>query len=228
MRGIQLRTIRRIFVLSTLMSLTLQTSTVLVTRDSGLLLAQNRGQWNGGDRYYELGVQAGRQDARRNLSSNYRRYRREFTPRWEAEFRQGYENGYENRFGSRGNSPYGYRSDGYRNDSRPYSYGNGPYGYASAGSMVWRGHVDHYVELRIQGDRVQSRERQGAQTLNEGASFTSPLPRADSQVLVRKRAGRGRVDLVQQPSRSNGYTAVIAISDESGGADDYELEMAWR
>ena len=228
MRGIHLRTIRRIFVLSTLMSLTLQTSTVLVTRDSGLLLAQNRGQWNGGDRYYELGVQAGRQDARRNLSSNYRRYRREFTPRWEAEFRQGYENGYENRFGNRGNSPYGYRNDGSRGDSRPYSYGNGSYGYASAGSMVWRGRVDHYVELRIQGDRVQSRERQGAPTINEGASFTNPLPRADSQVFVRKRAGRGRVDLVQQPSRSNGYTAVIAISDESGGADDYELEMAWR
>ena len=160
MRGIHLRTIRRIFVLSTLMSLTLETSTVLVTRDSGLLLAQNRGQWNGGDRYYELGVQAGRQDARRNLSSNYRRYQREFTPRWEAEFRQGYENGYGNRFGrgNRENSPYGYRNDGSRGDSRTYGYGNG---YASAGSMVWRGRVDHYVELRsvIESNRESDKVR---------------------------------------------------------------------
>ena len=122
----------------------------------------------------------------------------------------------------------GYRNDGARGDSRPYSYGNGSYGYASAGSMVWRGRVDHYLKLRIQGDRVQSRERQGAPTTNEGASFTTPLPRADSQVSVRKRAGRGQVELIQQPSRSNGYTAVIGINDESGGADNYEIEMAWR
>jgi hypothetical protein len=220
MRAINLKTIRSSCVLSMLMTLTFETSSILVTRDSALLLAQGRGQWNQGDRYYELGVQAGRQDARRNLSNNYRRYRREFNNRWEGEFRQGYQDGYEDQF-SRGytNRGYGSRSYGYRND---------PYDYASAGSMIWRGRVDHYVELRIQGDRVQSRERQGAPTINEGVSFTSPLPRADVQVSVRKRDGRGQVELIQQPSRWNGYTAVVAINDESGGADNYEIEVAWR
>jgi hypothetical protein len=94
--------------------------------------------------------------------------------------------------------------------------------------MIWRGRVDHYVELRIQGNRVQSRERQGTPTINEAASFTNPLPRADTEVFVRKRAGRGQVGIIQQPSRWNGYTVVIGINDESGGADNYEIEVAWR
>ena len=206
-----------------------------VTPGSVSLLAQGRGQLNQANRNYEFGVQAGRQDARRNLSNNYLRHRRQFNSRWELEFRQGYEEGYENRIGrgysNRGyeSGPYGYRNDGYYDrGAGPYDYGRGAYGYSSAGSMIWRGRVDHYVELRIQGDRVQSRERQGAPTINEGASFTSPLPRADSQVAVRKREGRGQVGIIQQPSRWNGYTAVIAINDENSGADNYEIEVAWR
>jgi len=204
----------------------------LVTHHS-ISFAQGRGQLAQASRNYELGFQAGRQDARRNLSNNYLRHRRQFNARWEPEFRDGYQNGYADTFGRDyryQTDPYGYRDDEYydRGAPRPYSYGRGAYGYASAGSMIWRGRVDHYVELRIQGDRVLSRERQGAPTINEAASFTSPLPRAESQVFVRKREGRGQIGIVQQPSRRNGYTAVIAISDESGGADDYEIEVAWQ
>jgi hypothetical protein len=179
---------------------------------------------------YDSGVRAGQQDARRNLSNNYLRHRREFTARLEGNFRQGYENGYQNESGRSGYRPFGYRNDN-RGDDQLYNYGNGnaEYAYASsAGSMIWRGRVDHYVELRVRGNQVQSIERQGAPTINEAASFTNPLPRADMQVFIGKRAGRGRVELVQQPSRFNGFTAVIAINDESGGADDYEIEMAWR
>lgn len=204
----------------------------LVTRHS-TSFAQGRGQLSQASRNYERGYQAGRQDARRNLSNDYLRHGRQFNARWEPEFRDGYQNGYADTSGRSypyETRPYGYRNDGYydRGDSRPYGYGNGAYGYASAGSMIWRGRVDHYVELRIQGDRVQSRERQGAPTINEAASFTSPLPRAESQISARKLEGRGQIGIVQQPSRRNGYTAVIAISDESGGADDYEIEVAWQ
>jgi hypothetical protein len=94
--------------------------------------------------------------------------------------------------------------------------------------MTWRGRVDDYVELNIQGNRVRSREREGSQTLNEQVSFSNPLPRADVSVSVRKRSGRGRVSVVQQPNPSNNYTAIVKIDDEKGGADDYEIEMEWR
>jgi hypothetical protein len=94
--------------------------------------------------------------------------------------------------------------------------------------MLWRGRVDDHVELRIQGTRVYSIERQGAPTLNEQASFSSPLPRAEVNIGVKKRDGRGRVSLIQQPSPSNNYTAIIAIDDDKGGADNYEIEVMWN
>ena len=64
--------------------------------------------------------------------------------------------------------------------------------------------------------------------LNEQVSFSNPLPRANVTVSVRKRNGRGRVSVVQQPNQSNNYTAIVKIDDDKGGADDYEIEMEWR
>jgi hypothetical protein len=89
---INLKTIRSVslFILMTLGSAT----PTLVTRYS-VSLAQGRGQLAQASRNYELGVQAGRQDARRNLSNDYQRHRREFNARWESDFGQGYEDGYE-------------------------------------------------------------------------------------------------------------------------------------
>ena len=70
----------------------------LVTHHS-TSFAQGRGQLAQASRNYELGFQAGRQDARRNLSNNYLRHRRQFNARWEPEFRDGYQNGYADTFG---------------------------------------------------------------------------------------------------------------------------------
>src|SRR5262245_12604493 len=231
MRVIKLKSIPRFCFLILLITLTFETSNILVTSDASLVLAQNRGRWDLGDRYYERGFQAGRQDARRGLSNNYWRYRRDFNDQWELQFRQGYQDGYQGQYGPGydnrdRNRYYGYRNRGY--GQRSYGYVNGPYNDSLTGSMVWRGRVDHYVELQIRGNRVDARERQGAPTINAGANFTSPLPRAEVEVFVRKNAGRGEVSLVQSPSRFNGYTAVVAIDDEKGGADNYEIELSWR
>jgi len=176
---------------------------------------------------YRHGYDKGRDDARahRRFDSN---------KRWDADFRRGYEDGYNRE--SRGkhygwNDNRGWGSDRYdRSHERNDGYNNGNYntGYSGPGSMTWRGRVDDYVELRVQGNRVRSIERGGAPTYNEQASFSSPLPRADVRVEVKKREGRGKVSLLEQPSRNNNYTAVIRIEDSKGGADDYQIEMQWR
>ena len=177
---------------------------------------------------YNRGYQQGREDARANR-------RHDSSSRWDADFRRGYEDGYNRESRGRNhswdNERYG-RNDGYNGNWGSDRYGrsrNGNDGYYSGpGSMTWRGRVDDYVELRIQGNRVRSVERGGAPTYNEHASFSNPLPRADVRVEVKKRDGRGRVSLLEQPSRNNNYTAVIRIDDNKGGADDYEIEMQWR
>jgi hypothetical protein len=34
--------------------------------------------------------------------------------------------------------------------------------------------------------------------------------------------------VIQRPSANNNYTAVIEIDDKDGGADMYDIEIAWR
>jgi hypothetical protein len=45
---------------------------------------------------------------------------------------------------------------------------------------------------------------------------------------IRQVSGRSRVALSQEPSRSNNYTAMIAIEDRQGGGDNYAFEVTWR
>ena len=192
---------------------------------ASVLLAQQ----NNPKASYNQGYQLGRKDAKHGQNSDNRRQRNE-SSQWNSEFRRGYEDGYEGR--SRNDGTYDLsRNDGLYDRSRNedlYGRSGNDQSYSGPGTMTWRGRVDDYVELNIQGNRVRSREREGSQTLNEQVSFSNPLPRADVTVSVRKRDGRGQVSVVQQPNQSNNYTAIVKIDDDKGGADDYEIEMEWR
>jgi flagellar hook assembly protein FlgD len=192
---------------------------------ASVLLAQQ----NNSKASYNQGYQLGRKDAKHGQNSDNRHQRNE-SSQWNAEFRRGYEDGYAGR--SRNDGTYDLsRNDGVYDRSRNedlYGRSGNDQSYRGPGTMTWRGRVDDYVELNIQGNRVRSREREGSQTLNEQVSFSNPLPRADVTVSVRKRDGRGQVSVVQQPNQSNNYTAIIKIDDNQGGADDYEIEMKWN
>jgi hypothetical protein len=190
-----------------------------------VLLAKN----NNGEASYNRGYQQGRQDARNNRSSDYRDNRGN-SKKWDSDFRRGYEDGYYN--GAGNNSSYGRsRNDGtYNRSGNDWIYDRSANGtaFSGPGRMTWRGQVDAYVELTIQGNRVRSIERDGAPTINEQVNFSNSLPRADVRVSVNKLNGRGEVSVIEQPNQSNNYTAIIKIVDDKGGADDYEIEVDWR
>jgi len=222
-----MRSLRKMVVTGFTASVLLGTSGTLNLVDSftgtHVLLADQRDRDS-----YQRGYARGREDARANRRPDSGR-------RWNADFQRGYKEGYNREFRgtrrSRNNERYE-RSDRFDDDWGPDRYDRPRYRndgyYEGPGRMNWRGRVDDYVELRIQGNRARSIERGGAPTYNEYASFSRPLPRADVRVEVKKRDGRGRVALLEQPTRYNNYTAVIRIDDNKGGADDYEIEMAWR
>jgi citrate lyase beta subunit len=42
------------------------------------------------------------------------------------------------------------------------------------------------------------------------------------------RAGRGTVEVVQQPNASNRWTAVIRVHDPQSGYGHYDVEAFWR
>jgi hypothetical protein len=95
------------------------------------------------------------------------------------------------------------------------------------GRMRWRGRVDDRVQIHVQGSDATSKLITGVPVANGVFNFTSPLPQRNVMVNLRKLKGRGSVEIIQQPSRNNGFTAVIGIFDSKGGSEDYEFEITW-
>jgi hypothetical protein len=97
-----------------------------------------------------------------------------------------------------------------------------------AGRMTWRGRVDDVVELEIRDTSARERRVSGQPTYGVRVQFDGALPRREVNVRVNRLRGRGRVEVIEQPSNSNGYVAVIRITDSDRGADDYEIEVSWN
>ena len=95
------------------------------------------------------------------------------------------------------------------------------------GRMRWHGRVDKEVYVVVQRSNASIRMIAGSPVKNTSSNFTSPLPRRAVTVEVKKLKGRGSVEIIQQPSRDNDYTAIIRIQDEKGDAADYEFELSW-
>jgi len=119
------------------------------------------------------------------------------------------------------------------NRGRGYGYGRGsgrPYGDVeqATGSMEWRGRVDERVQLVIRGRAVQARTLSGTSFDDGRAAFSSGLPAQPVRVTVTGLAGRGEVRVIQQPSRQNGYTAIVEIDDPMRGAQEHRLQLSWR
>jgi hypothetical protein len=91
---------------------------------------------------------------------------------------------------------------------------------------TWNGRVDREVQLTIRGGNVSSTTLSGQQ-LNGRFRLVSPLPQQEGTVRVAATSGRGDVSVVQQPNSSNGYTAIIRMTDRSSGADSYRVTTYW-
>ena len=109
-------------------------------------------------------------------------------------------------------------------DDRPPR--NDPDGRTS-GRLRWRGTVDGETQLLVRRSDVEPRTLSGLPASATTFNFTSPLPRRVVDVRLEKKKGRGDIEIVQQPSRNNDFTAVVEIRDKKGGADDYEFELIW-
>ena len=99
---------------------------------------------------------------------------------------------------------------------------------SATGRMKWRGRVDDKLQLVIRGRAVDHRTISGTAMREGSASFTSPLPAEAVRVTATRLSGRGTVRVVQQPARSNDFTAIIEIFDDGGGSQEYRIEVTWR
>lgn len=95
------------------------------------------------------------------------------------------------------------------------------------GSVKWRGRVDIEVLLEIQGSTV-TEKLVGGRSFNNGQyDFTATMPAREMDVRINKIRVRGTVELVEKPSPSNNYTAIVRIRDPQRDAADYEFELIW-
>jgi hypothetical protein len=94
--------------------------------------------------------------------------------------------------------------------------------------MTWRGRVDHEALIEIRGRRANVRTLRGQRAVTDSADFSAPLPRQVLDVQLEDASGRGRVELVQEPSAQNNYTTIVRIMDEDAGADTYAFRIAWE
>jgi hypothetical protein len=116
---------------------------------------------------------------------------------------------------------------------RGYGRGRGMNANTNLPALHWSGDVDGAVELVWRGGTVQTRTLSGAQPRGVAVSNTgdaTPMMNGSvsGQVVVTPRQGRGRVDVVQQPSPANRYTTRIRISDPAGGYGHYDFDALWR
>lgn len=98
---------------------------------------------------------------------------------------------------------------------------------SATGRMRWFGRVDENIYLFVRGASTRIELVSGRPTVNERFNFTSPLPRRLVTVQVRKLRGRANIQIIQQPSDTNDFTAVLQITDPGSGATDTEFEMTW-
>ena len=110
-------------------------------------------------------------------------------------------------------------------------YGNGTgrddrYGYGAGGRTEvyeWQGTVDKEIQIQLRGNRAS------VQPIGEGdmragrGHVINGLPQRNGTLVVQRLAGRGDVDVIEQPSSRNGYTATLRIRDKRGGADNYRI-----
>jgi hypothetical protein len=91
----------------------------------------------------------------------------------------------------------------------------------------WSGRVDREVRIMMHGRDARTQTPARTPVTRSRLEIATALPQRDGRVTVRVQDGRGDVDVLQQPSARNDYTAIVRIRDRSSGVDTYRLTAYW-
>ncbi len=181
---------------------------------------------------YDSGYNQGEKDKR---AGGENRSQERTAMQYDPELGRYYQQGYFDAFYNRGRQ-YDVPLNGGQNyppQYPPNQYppnnggGNNGGGYNNTGTATWNGRVDDRVNIMVRGNTlwVEDVSGNGVQTAYQNVSGS--LPRRGTVVTAQRRGGRGSVTVIQQPDRSNNFTAIIQVSDPKGGADNYKVDISW-
>jgi hypothetical protein len=95
---------------------------------------------------------------------------------------------------------------------------------------LWNGHHDATLLNNAPWTPVwpQSGDNRDCDCDSQPTSSVPPLPNHAQTVAFQQVAGRGSIDIVQQPAPENGYVLAVEITDSAGGADTYEFVLTYQ
>lgn len=103
-----------------------------------------------------------------------------------------------------------------------------PSGPSTGSTLHWSGDVDVVAEIRWGANGVSQHKVGGGELRNVQSSQGGGGVLQGGTVTATLRAGRGTVQIVQQPSAENNWTAVIRVHDPQPGYGHYELDASWQ
>ncbi|MEJ7605818.1 MAG: hypothetical protein WKF37_06040 [Bryobacteraceae bacterium] len=93
--------------------------------------------------------------------------------------------------------------------------------------LTWEGEVRGGATLFIHGNQVDMEGRETGSITSPKFRFVEPLPATTQRVSVEVRSGRGRVQITEQPTRDNDFTAVATLRNAGTQPVVYSLEFFW-
>jgi hypothetical protein len=136
----------------------------------------------------------------------------------------------DDRWDDRRNGDPRHDPNGNRNDPR-YDHDNRNgrgYGYGRREVYEWNGVVDKEIQIQLRGNRAYVQAMGAGEDRNSRGRVISGLPQQTGNLVVQRLEGRGDVDVIEQPSPRNGYTATLRIRDPRGGASPYRIVAYWE
>ncbi len=101
-------------------------------------------------------------------------------------------------------------------------------GMNSSSVLRWSGDVDSEVEIRWGANGVTQRNLGGNSLRNVRSSQSGGGVIQGGTVAVSQRSGRGTIQIVQQPTATNGWTAVLRVHDPQPGYGHYDFDVIWQ
>lgn len=95
--------------------------------------------------------------------------------------------------------------------------------------LQWSGDVDGEIQLVWRNGAVRVQQGGGAPPQRVRSTVRGAVrDQFPGQITLNLREGRGRVEVIQQPSARNGYTGIIRISDPQPGYGHYTFDASWQ
>lgn len=96
------------------------------------------------------------------------------------------------------------------------------------GHFQWQGLVDGSDNIELRGSTVTMTHLTASNIQQATYQLSTSLPFGDVQVNLRKVRGRGQIRLLEQPTASNNYTALVQVDDQAdSGQAWYEFTLDW-